>query len=426
MVKKVLRKIGFLVSVYHFLFAFCGALYYRFPSSRMKVLGVTGTNGKTTVVDLTSRIFKEAGYKVAVFSSIKFEIAGEEEINLYKMTMPGRAVLQRLLRKAADKGCEVVIMEVTSEGIKQHRHRFIRFFAACFTNLSLEHIESHGGFENYKKAKGKLFRATKYAHVINIDDENANYFLQFKSKRKICYNAKENNKSLPGNTKALQASGISSSKRGIEFMLGKEKIFLPLKGSFNAYNALAAIGLSALFEIEIETAKRALSGNYKIPGRMEEVISSPFRVIVDYAVTPDALEGVYREITFNFSPRKLIAVLGACGGGRDRWKRPELGKIAAKYCDKIILTNEDPYNENPEKIIEDIFVGTKRTAEKITDRRGAIKRSLELAKEGDIIIITGKGSEPWLCMEGGKKIAWNEEKIVREEFKKIHRKHGIS
>jgi UDP-N-acetylmuramoyl-L-alanyl-D-glutamate--2,6-diaminopimelate ligase len=166
-----------------------------------------------------------------------------------------------------------------------------------------------------------------------------------------------------------------------------------------------------------------------IPGRMEEVISQPFKVFIDYAFTPNALEKVYQTLTpqlFNSSTNKLICVLGACGGGRDKWKRPVLGKIAAKYCHQIIVTNEDPYDEDPKEIIQQVAQGAleevglnSKKVYQILDRREAIRKSLELAKPGDLVIITGKGSEPWICLARGKKIPWNEKKIILEEFEKI-------
>ncbi len=412
MIKKTLQKLKLLINLYHLLYAFLGALVYRFPSSRIKVIAVTGTNGKSTTVDLLLRVFKEAGYRVAAFSSVKFEIAGVEEPNLYKMTMPGRAVIQRLLRKAVNEKCDIAIMEVTSEGIKQHRHRFIDIDIACFTNLSPEHIESHGGFENYKKEKGKLFKGNKNLHVINIDDENAEYFLSFFAKEKITYgiNNIESN---------VRAESVKSLEKGVEFFVDKERYEIGLSGKFNVYNALVAISLAKKEGVDLKHIKKALKEADVMPGRMEEVVSSPFRVIVDYAVTPVTLETVYQEILESYSPENLICILGSCGGGRDKWKRPVLGEIAAKYCQRVIVTNEDPYDEDPEEIIDAVISGTRGKGEKIVDRREAIKSALSFAKEKDLIIITGKGNEPWMCLAKGEKIEWDEKRIIQEEVTKI-------
>ena len=396
--KALIKKFipSFLLSWYHLCLVFLGAVLYGFPSKRIKVIGVTGTNGKTTVVNLITKILEEAGHKTASLSSIKFKIINQETPNTLKMTMPGRFKLQKFLKQAVKAGCQYVVLEVTSEGIKQHRHRFINFTIAVFTNLTPEHIEAHKGFENYKRAKGKLFQATRGIHVINLDDENAKYFLQFSANKKYTYGLTQGNI----NTKNTQFK-------------------LRLIGDFNTYNALAAICVGVSQGIDLVTCQRALEKVEEIPGRMEEVISQPFKIFVDYAFTPNALEKVYQ--TLKPQNAKMICVLGACGGGRDKWKRPVLGEIAAKYCNEIIVTNEDPYDEDPMKIIEEVAEGTKGKAEKILDRREAISRALGLADDGDIIIATGKGSEPWMCLAHGKKIPWNEAEIVREEIKKLNR-----
>jgi len=413
-VKELIKKFipSFLLDWYHFSLSYLGAVLYRFPSEKIKVIGVTGTNGKSTVVELTTKILEEAGYKVASLSSIRFKITEKEWPNTLKMTMPGRFKLQKFLRQAVDSGCQYVVLEVTSEGIKQHRHRFINFDTAVFTNLTPEHIEVHGGFENYRAAKGKLFQLTKNTHVINVDDANAEYFLQFSAKKKYTYGLNKgdiNNKNLQLN--------------------------LRLIGNFNIYNALAAICVGLSQGVDLKTCKRVVEKVEGIPGRMEEVISGPFKVFVDYAFTPNALEKVYQTLTslkpkaYNLKP-KLISVLGACGGGRDKWKRPVLGEIAAKYCDEIIVTNEDPYDEDPMEIIEQVAKGAesirtnqssqyKSAVFRILDRKAAIKKSLELAKTGDVVIITGKGCEPWICIAKGKKIPWDDRKVVREELGKL-------
>ena len=408
LVKKLVPQ--FLLSWYHFILALLGVIFYCFPSRKIKVIGVTGTNGKTTTSEMISKILEEAGYKVALMDSIRFKIGDKEWQNMFKMTMPGRFTIQKILRQAVNAGCQYAVLEVTSEGIKQHRHKFINFDAAVFTNLVPEHIESHGSFEKYREAKGKLFQATKNIHVINIDDENAEYFRQFPAKKKHTYGLNKgdiNNKDL--------------------------RLNLQLIGHFNIYNALAAICAGLSQGIDLEVCQRAVEKVKGIPGRMEEVISKPFKVIIDYAVTPDALENLYQTIKKIFSPQRIIAVFGSCGGGRDKWRRPALGEIAAKYCDKIIITDEDPYDEDPYQILSMIKSGIFKSPRaaggwrsnsnfyEILDRRKAIKKSLELARPGDIVLITGKGCEPWICLARGKKIPWDDRKVVREEFEKLRR-----
>ena len=418
-------------NIYHFLWAFFSALFFGFPSKKLKVIGVTGTGGKSTVVELTSRIFEEAGFKTASLSSIKIKIGKKEKKNLFKMTMPGRGYLQYFLWQAKKEDCQYVVIEVTSEGILQHRQKFIDFDVACFTNLFPEHIERHGSFENYREAKGKLFQATKKIHILNLDDENLKYFLKFPAKKKIGYKI-DGDKIDGGRTSIIGASIIGAEDiqvlaSGIKFFIQNKEFNLKLLGKFNIYNALTAICIAFSQGIDLETCQKALEKIEGIPGRMEIVIEKPFKVIVDYAHTPDALEKVYQTIHGTWDMKhetKMICVLGACGGGRDKWKRPELGKIAEKYCDKIILTNEDPYNENPLKIIKEIEGGLSQIQnyEKILDRKEAIKKALSLARLEDIVIITGKGSEPWMCLARGRKIPWDDREIVKEEFKKTYGK----
>jgi len=421
--KKIIKKITpeFLIDWYHCFLPFLGAIIYRFPSRKLKVIGVTGTNGKSTTVSLITAILEEAGFKVASISSIRFKIENKEWSNPLKMTMPGRMVIQKFLRQAVDSSCQYAVLEVSSEGIKQHRHSFINFDTAVFTNLEPEHIESHGSFENYRKAKERLFQVAKGVHVVNAEDKNTEHFLKYTARKKYTYglnHGEVNNQNI--------------------------KLSLRLIGDFNIYNALAAICVGLSQGIDLNICKNALEKVREIPGRMQLVISEPFKFFVDYAVTPEALEKVYQTV----KPKdgRLICLLGSCGGGRDKWKRPILGKIAGQYCDEVILTNEDPYDENPLKIIEEIESGFSQISQpkadrplagnyklqiineiqnsklwKILDRREAIKKAIASAKPGDVIISTGKGSELWMCLANGKKIPWNEAETAKQEFISIRR-----
>ncbi len=402
---RLIRKLvpGFLLSWYHFVLVFLGALIYRFPSQDMLIIGVTGTNGKSTTVDMLSRIFREAGLKTASLSSIRLQILDKERRNTMKMTMPGRFVIQQFLRQAKDAGCTHVVLEVTSEGMLQHRHRFINFYTAVFTNLSPEHIERHGSFENYKRTKGKLFETARKVHVINAQDEHAGYFLQFPADSKVRFSLDD-------------ARDIVENESGVAFRLEDTEFRLNLLGRFNIANALAAIAVARSFDLPLQICSKALEKMAVVPGRMETVVREPFRVIVDYAFTPAALEKVYQTLkTKNY---QLICVLGAAGGGRDRWKRPVLGKIAATWCDRVIITNEDPYEEDPKKIMNEVYEGTQGKGKIVPDRREAIKTALSLAHPGDVVVITGKGSEDSIAVKGGKKIPWDDREVVREELKK--------
>ena len=426
MIKDIVKKFipDFLIDRYHLFLSAIGAFLYGFPSKGMIIIGVTGTNGKTTVIDLTVRILEEAGYKVASLSSIEFKIHEKTWQNTLKMTMPGRLKLQKFLSQALNADCQYVVLEVTSEGIKQCRHRFVDFNVAVFTNLTPEHIESHGSFEKYKKAKGKLFKICSKLHIINLDDKNAGSFLEFPADKKYGYSLNDGRWIAP-NLEKVEARNYQLLSNGSKFFIGDTEFRLNLLGKFNIYNALAAICIALSQGVALGSCKKALEKAEGCAGRIEEVIAKPFKVFVDYAFTPAALEQVYETIhnpLFQISPNsKLICVLGSCGGGRDKWKRPVLGEIAGKYCDEIIITNEDPYDEDPAEIIKQVAEGAGAKAKKISDRRQAIKKALSLAKAGDVVMITGTGCEPWMCVANGKKIPWDDRRVVREEFKKLKR-----
>lgn len=397
-IKALVRKFipEFLIRIYHYKLALLGAIIFGFPSRKLIVIGVTGTSGKSTTVDFITRILEEAGNKVVSNSSIRFKVAQKEWPNSLKVGMPGRAFMQRLLRQGLNAQCNYAVLEVTSEGIKQHRHKFIKFDTVVFTNLSKEHIESHGSFENYRNEKLKLFKSTKNVHVVNIDDENSKYFFEVPSKKKITF-------------------GLNNH----DVNLNNTKVHLNILGGFNKYNALAAIAVCKNYGISLEICQKALEKVKGIPGRMEVVQSDPFLIVVDYAHTPVQLEEAYKSL----SGKSLVCVLGSCGGGRDKWKRPVLGKIASDYCREIIITNEDPYDEDPSQILSEIKSGISNSQflisnfYEILDRKEAIKKAISLAKPNDAVIITGKGSESLMCLENGKKIQWDDREVVRQALK---------
>lgn len=417
LIKKFTPK--FILDWYHFGLVLIGALVYRWPARKLKIIGVTGTNGKSTVVYLTSRILEGAGHKTAAISSVQFKIGDRVWPNTLKMTMPGRFKVQKFMRQAVIAGCRYLVLEVTSEGIRQHRHKFIGFDTAILTNVTPEHIESHGGFDNYKRAKGKLFQSIRPngKMIINLDDEHAGYFLQFPTAEKWGYGIKR--KSWENIHNIITAENIHLRHNGSDFQVNGTILQTNLLGEFNVSNALAAITAGVTEKISLDKISSVLKNIKGIPGRLEMVIHEPFTVMVDYAHTPDALEKVYQTLRKVFNGR-LISVLGSAGGGRDKWKRPAMGRIADQYCDQIIVTNEDPYDEDPQIIMEEVASEIKNhPAKKIIDRREAIREALQSAQEGDIVIITGKGCESWMCLAGGQKTAWDDREIVREEFKEI-------
>lgn len=399
---------------YHFVLAWFGALLYKHPSRGIKVIAVTGTKGKSTVVELITAILAANGNKVASLSTIQFRIDTDTHPNLYKMTTPGRFFVQRFLREAVDAGCEYAVLEMTSEGAKQFRHKFIEIDALVFTNLSPEHIESHGSFENYKNAKLSIAKAVESSPkqprylVANVDDEHGNDFLNFDVDRRLPYSLSD----LKLHT--LHKDGVSLV---FEEVHDEITIRAPLVGLFNVYNVLAAITLTRELGVTFDVIERALRNLAPVRGRVERIkspegSSKHITAIVDYAHTPDSLEKLYEA----FTDVPKIAVLGGTGGGRDSWKRPEMGAIAERHCRYVFLTNEDPYDEDPRSIVEDIAEGVedKNKVEIIMDRRQAIAAALEIAEDGDYVIISGKGTDPYIMGPYGSKEPWSDSSVVRE------------
>ncbi|MBI4160444.1 MAG: UDP-N-acetylmuramoyl-L-alanyl-D-glutamate--2,6-diaminopimelate ligase [Candidatus Yanofskybacteria bacterium] len=405
------RLFGAAQPLYHMGLSMFGAIIYGFPSRAMKVIAVTGTKGKSTTVYMISRIFEEQGSPVAAVGSLGFKIREKEWPNTLKMTLPGRMKLQKFLHLAKKAGVKYVALEATSEGIEQNRLAGVTVDCAVFTNLHREHLESHGSFENYMSAKQKLFLNTGNIQVLNIDDPYFEKFANFPARHKITY----------GKNWGMITSDNLRAKN--------EKLSLELLGEFNEYNALAALASAYAYNLDMDKAISTINSIKSVPGRMEIVrASAGFDVIIDYAHTPDSLELVYGTLKnkldsssavlgSNTKTRgRLICVLGAAGGGRDKWKRSEFGKIAARYCDEIILTDEDPYDEDPETIMVQIASGFPSNQKflRVIDRREAIKKALSTAGQGDLVVITGKGSEISMAVAGGKKIPWSDKKIVEE------------
>lgn len=412
-IKKLIPKKVFtaLQPTYHKALSIISQVIYRFPSRKIKVIGVTGTKGKSSVVELINAILEEAGYKTALTSTIHFKIGDEYEKNLYKMTMPGRFFMHQFIRKAVDAKCDYIIIEMTSEGAKLSRHAGIELDSLVFTNLSPEHIESHGSFGNYRDAKllirDLLSKSSKKNKTIisNIDDEYGELFLEVKGAQKLTYSIKN-------------AEPYTTTNRGVLITFDGVSIHSPLMGMFNIYNILGAINFAKTQGINIQTIKKALEKFDVIKGRVEYIKEGQnFSVIVDYAHTPDSLEKLYQ--TFK---EDKICVLGNTGGGRDMWKRPEMGKIAHEYCKKVILTNEDPYDEDPQKILDEMAVEIdKKKLEIILDRREAIKEAFKIADKGNVVLITGKGTDPYIMGPRNTKVSWNDADVAREELELIRK-----
>lgn len=405
--------------LYHYLLAYAGAIFYRFPSRELIVIGITGTKGKSTVTEMLTAILEAEGHTVASLSTIKFKIGGTTKRNLYKMTLPGRFFLQRFLRRAVTAGCTHAVVELTSEGAKQFRHKGLSLDGLIFTNLTPEHIESHGSFANYKQAKLELARAVAKSKkrprflVANVDDEHGQDFLNF-SVEKI----------LPYRLSDLQ--NYSLHPDGITLIIDDLTIRVPLVGKFNVYNALAAITMARALGISLETIQTGLGALPVVRGRVEHFRSSPgakkhLTVIVDYAHTPDSLRQLYEA----FPNKAKVGVLGNTGGGRDTWKRPEMAHIAETFCEHIFLTNEDPYDEDPKKIIAEMAEGVTNKA-KLTvemDRRTAIAAAIERVRPGGYVIVSGKGTDPYIMGPNNTRESWSDAQVVTEELQAYEKAH---
>ncbi|MEZ0208811.1 MAG: Mur ligase family protein [Candidatus Paceibacterota bacterium] len=417
--EKLLRKIEKLIPkkiyklfqpAYHFLLAVIGVVLYRHPSRHIYVIGVTGTKGKSSTVEFVNAVLEADGNKTAILSTIRFKIGDDTRPNKYKMTMPGRFFTQKFLRDAVNAGCRYAVIEMTSEGARFYRHLGVELDALIFTNLSPEHIESHGSFAQYKRAKLRLVQRLAKSQkpmrlsIANIDNEHAPSFLISPVEKNLGYSLKD--------VQILEETSIDSTIKWYDM-----DIHIPLPGKFNISNALAALTLSQELNISLETAKKGIENLSLIRGRVERVDAGQnFTVIVDYAHTDDSLRKLYET----FPTSRKIAVLGSTGGGRDSWKRPVLGKIADEYADEIIITNEDPYDEEPMKIINEVASGIeKHTPIIIVNRREAIAKAFSLAKEGDTVLITGKGTDPYIMGPNGTKESWDDATVAREELEKM-------
>jgi UDP-N-acetylmuramoyl-L-alanyl-D-glutamate--2,6-diaminopimelate ligase len=426
-----------LLNRYHFKQSVLAAIIYGFPAKRLIIIGVTGTKGKTTTSAMIWYLLQAAGHKAGLISTAQISIGAETKLNDLKMTMPSPFVLQRLLRRMVKVGCKYAVVETSSEGLAQWRHLGINYDVAVFTNLDPEHLETHGSYENYRAAKGKLFKvlvkskikkiptlaAVIKTSIINIDDRESAYFLQFPVARKIGFTIE--GKVVPNLATVYSADIKDVTPHHSSFTVNNKEVFLPVGGNFNIANATAALAVVATLGVPLARAASSLADFPGTPGRLEFVIAKPFSVVVDYAHTPESLEAVYE--TLKGTDGHLLAVLGSCGGGRDKAKREVLGRLAGKYADLVFVTNEDPYDEDPHIIIGAVARGARTAGKKDgenlwvnLDRREAIAQALKMAKPGDTVVITGKGAEQWLCVAGGKKIPWDDRRVMREEFDKLN------
>lgn len=429
------------------------------PAKKLYVIGVTGTKGKSTTTNLISSILEAAGQKVGRVSTVDFKIGKKIRANNTNKTALPPAQLQPLLKEMVDAGCRYAVIEVSSHGLAQYRFLGVPFRAAVFTNLSHDHLDYHKTFENYKNEKKKLFtRPGLEIAVVNGEDKvSVEYLKETTARNKVTFASR--GKLLPEIKDALvvEATNISLNPVGSSFRLQHElesvHIKLHLPGMFNVMNALAAASVGVALNIKLGTIKGGLEKVQQIKGRMEKIETTRgFSVIVDYAHTPDSLEQVLQTLR-PIVRGKIISVFGATGD-RDKTKRPIMGAIAARYADVVILTDEEPYTEDPLAIIDEVakgvprgrplFAGKKTHSRprlemkvqdvrqflkqehggsgegdwwfKVPDRREAIAKAINLATFDDLIVVTGMGAQNYKIV-GTEKVKWNDRKVIEEILK---------
>jgi UDP-N-acetylmuramoyl-L-alanyl-D-glutamate--2,6-diaminopimelate ligase len=419
-----------LLRLYHFLLALTAQLRYLFPARGMRVVMVTGTNGKTTTTLLIAHILRSAGQQVGLSSSTTFGFGETLEPNLTNRTNPGRWQYAKLLRRMKRLGCTVLVTEAASEGIAWYRLWSVPTDTAVITNLSEDHLDFHKTMENYRNTKGYIFRHLTRSRglknvpkisVVNNDDAEAAYFSGFKADVHKNYAFK--------NTAELTGANFSQNERGLQFVVkedgGEFELKSTLIGHFNAENILAAVAAARAHGLGWPAIQEAVAYFPGVPGRMERVeAGQDFVIYVDYAHTEDALKNLYETIRA-VTKGRLIAVLGATGD-RQKDKRPRLGKLAAELCDVVFITDEEPYTEDPKTIIEAVAAGVRDSRKKtegkdffvIDERAHAVTAAMHEAREGDAVILTGIGHQVSRTV-GTHKEPWDDRIVARQALREV-------
>jgi len=430
-VKKLVPKPIF--SLYHLTLAVMGAIFYSFPSHKMMIIGVTGTRGKTTTANFIWSVLTAAYYKVGQTGTANIRIGDQEMMNTYHMTMPGRFEMQKLLSKMAKAGCEIAIVETPSEGVEQFRHKGISYDFLVFTVLYPERLEIHNWdserctqkmielFAELKKRPGKKLRgkAIPKTIIVNRDSDGWERFWDNPADQKISFGVK--------NQADVSGGNIVDSIQGVNFTANAKNYHLNIPGNYNVANALPAIAIGRALNIDEGTIAKGLARLSTIPGRMEKIpAGNKFNVYVDYAHDGPSIEALLLSTQkLRNANGKIIIVVGAEGGGRDKDKRTVMGKLCGRLADFIVVTNVDPYEDDPRPILADIAKAAAANEKKldetlfvIEDRRAGINKALTLAKPNDIVLVTGKGAEQSMEI-GGHSIPWDDRTVVKEELEKI-------
>jgi len=416
----------------HYVRGWIAAAIYGYPGKKLKIIGVTGTKGKTTTCNMIARILERANYRVGLASTINFKVDREEWVNKTKMTTVSPFALQKFLKQCLDAGCHWVVLETSSHAIHQYRNFGIDYHVAILTNITHDHLDYHKTTEEYRDAKARLFTTGKTINILNGDDKSIEHFIKLPAKDIVVYGTESPENGRVGGRPDILGKKIILEPTGSMFTVvtpnSQIAINLRLPGKFNIYNTLAALSVAYILKVHLDVAKQALEAIDNIPGRMEKVeLGQSFTVIVDYAHTPDSLEKVYQTLSASRRAR-IISVLGACGD-RDRSKRPIMGALAGKFADVVIITDEDPYTEDPEQILEEVASGVPRGMDPkspkiegknffvIPDRKEAIAHAINMAYKDDIVLLTGKGAEECMVV-GHEKVPFSDKKVAKEALLK--------
>lgn len=387
---------------------------YGTPAKHLRVIAVTGTNGKTTTACYINEILKEAKFTTAMFTTAVIEVAGESQLNDLNATVATTARMQQFFRDAKKAGVDYVVLEVTSHSLDQFKLEGVPIEVAVMTNLTQDHLDYHKTMDNYAAAKAKLFKLKPRFIVLNRDDEWFDYFDQFEAaSQKINYGQHEAAEAridrIQLYRKGTEADVVIDHQTHLELATA-------LPGAFNVHNMTAATAVAYLLGVKLDDIQEGIANLEAVPGRFERAVDGlDYDVIVDYAHTPDALEKLL-DTARDIAKGRVILVFGACGD-RDKTKRPIMGEIAARKADRIFLTDEESYNEDPDAIRDMIRGGIEKvggaTMTELSDRREAIERALGSAKKGDMVLITGMGHEQFRIING-KREPWNDTAVVRE------------
>lgn len=443
---------------WHGFWALFAHYYFSKPSEKMVIIGVTGTKGKTSTSHIIYQILNELVPKpefpketkeyfnlhlkenisseirrpsssCGILSTAVVDHGGGEALNGTRSTQMSGFVTHRALKRMFDTGARYAVIEVSSEGLAQNRHLGINFDIAVFTNLTPDHIEAHGSFENYKKAKSRLFATINNSPlttdkkkinpklektiVANLDSEHGLNYLNFPAQKHISYGIQNTSSNLVA--KDIQLSNTSST-----YEVSGTRYQVSLPGKFNIYNTLAATAVAEGLGFKPEEIARAVSKLRTIPGRMEVMQKEPFTLLIDYAHEKASMQALYETVK-SWPHERIIQVFGATGGVRDKSRRTDLGRLAGNFADIIIATDEDPFDEDPKQIIQDIAASALATGKKtegvdlfqIPDRRAAIEKAIAEAKPGDLVLITGKGAEQKIARANGHYEPWDDREIVK-------------